>query len=101
MQASEPACPSLELRLREGEIEATGTAEGDVDAARRRELRREAGPAIRRAPGPGGVLRHAEPFALHPDQSEIAARGAIGMIALIEYRDTLPEPRQPPCQSGA
>src|SRR6266446_6186122 len=35
------------------------------------ELRREAGPAIRRPLGPAGVFGHAEPLDLHPDQGEV------------------------------
>src|SRR5258708_28315371 len=60
------------------------------------ELRCENGPAIRGPLGPTRVFGHAEPFALHPDQREVAAGGTIGDVALVEHDDALPEPRQPP-----
>src|SRR6266566_3745235 len=75
-------------------MEAARAVEGDIEPSLLLQVTREPGPAVRRASRPRRVFRHAEPFALHPAQGEIAARGAIGDIALVEHGDALTGTRQ-------
>src|SRR5205807_4702876 len=52
-------------------------------------------PFIGRLPGPALVMRRAVAFALHPDEAEIAARGAERDIAFVEQRRLQPGAGEP------
>src|SRR6185437_15509808 len=91
----------LELGFGKAEMESTRTLERHVEPGLFLQGLREAGPAIRGTPRPGGVFRHAEPFALDPDQREIAARGAVGDIALVEHGDATARAREAPADCRA
>ena len=71
----------------EAELQAAVLLEPDIDPGALAELGRERRPCRGRGAGPALVMRRAEPFALHPDEAEIAARGAKGDIALVDQRD--------------
>ena len=67
----------LELGFAETEMHAARPLVPDRDSGLSLELGGERGPFIRRAPRPALVMRRAVALALHPDEPEIAARGAI------------------------
>ena len=94
VQALERLRACLQLRLREGEMEPARTLEGDVQPGLDLQARREAGPGIGRTDGPAGVLRQAQPLALHPHQREVGARGARRGVAFVQHHDALAEPRE-------
>ncbi len=67
----------------------------DGDAGLLAELGGKAGPLVGREAGPALVMRRAETLGLHPDQAEIAARGAIGDVAFVHQREAESGARQP------
>src|SRR5690349_11678677 len=85
----------LELGLAEAEMDAARPLVADRNPGALPELGGEARPFIRRAPGPALVMGRAVAFALDPDQPEIAARGAVGDIPLVEEGGAKPGAREP------
>jgi hypothetical protein len=93
--------PALLLVVGEREHQPARPLMRDVDAGLVLERRCEGGPGVGRPHRPGRVGRHAEALRLHPDQREIPARGAIGIVAFVQDRHALAEPREAPGNRGA
>ncbi len=89
MQAAQRVGARLQLALRQAEAETAGPLEGNVETRRLLQLGGKTRPGVRRAHRPARIFGHAEPLGLHPDQREVAARGAHGIVALIEQRHPL------------
>ena len=96
VQALEQASAGLQLRLGERQGEAARPRERHVDARGLLELLREILPGVGGSLGPSRVVRHAQAFALDPDQREIGTGGAMGDIALVEHHDALMRARHAP-----
>ena len=71
-------------------MKAAGPLEGDVDAGLLLQRGRKPAQALDDRSVQAGIGRHAESLALHPDQREVAARGAEGAVALVEHGHALP-----------
>ena len=80
---------ALELVLGEARVEAARALEGDIDAGLLAQLAAKAVQASAERCVQVAYCGHADALALHPDQREIAARGAKGDVALVEQRDAL------------
>ena len=87
----------LEFGVRQAEREAAVLAQRDAAAEGFGQLRPDFGRAARPV-GVGGV---AEAFALHPDQAEIAAGGAVGDVPLVDQGDARTLPGGAPGDGGA
>ena len=92
MPTRSPCCARSEFGFAEAEVDAARPLVPDRDPGARVQLARQTRPVLGREPRPALVVRRAQTLALHPDQPEIAARGAIGDIALIEERHLQPGP---------
>ena len=66
----------------------------DIDPGALAELGGERGPFLGREPGPALIVRRAETFRLHPNEAEIAARGAESDVTLVDQRRFQPRARQ-------
>ena len=76
----------FQFLVAEAEVQTAGLLQRHVHAGGGLQRRGEAGPELRGLLGPTGIAGHGGAFALHPDQAEIAARGPVGDVALIEQR---------------
>ena len=85
----------FELGFAETEMHAARPLVTDRDPGLGLELGGKRGPFIRRAPRPALVMRRTVALALHPDEPEIAARGAKSDIALVEERRFWPARASP------
>ena len=90
-----PPRTRVQFLRRQAHVQAACLPQRDVDARLFAQQRRKPRPLARRALRPCGVGRHAEPFALHPDEAEVAACRPVRDIALVEQR----EPRAEVAQS--
>src|SRR5439155_3881352 len=86
--------PLRELFFAEAELQPAVALMPDGDASLLAEFGGESGPLLGREAGPALVMRRAEALGLHPDPAEIAARGAVGHIALIHQGWLEPGARQ-------
>src|SRR5713226_10366485 len=76
--------------LAEAELDAALLLQPDVDPGALAEPGGKQRPRRRRRSRPALIMRRADPLGLHPDEAEIAARGPIGNIALVEDDDSEP-----------
>ena len=76
----------FQFLVTEAEMQAAGLLQRHVHAGGGLQRRSEAGPELRGLLGPTSIAGQGGAFALHPDQAEIAARGSVGDVALIEQR---------------
>src|ERR1700687_4475937 len=76
--------PLRQLLFAETELQPAVALMPDGDAGALAELGSKAGPLVGRQAGPALVMRRTEALGLHPDQAEIAARGAVGDVALVD-----------------
>ncbi len=74
----------VEFRLAQAQMHAARLLKGEVKAGARGEVGGECGPLARRTARPALVPGRAKTLGLHPDQAEIAARRAVGDVALIQ-----------------
>ena len=81
-----PSAAFFELRIAEAEMHPARPLVADGDAGAVEQLGGERRPFVGGKPGPALVMRRAEALRLHPDQPEIAARGAEGDITLVDQR---------------
>ena len=83
--------PALrEFGLSEAELQSAVLFEPDRDPGALLQCGGQRRPFRGGGAGPALVMRRSQPLALHPDEPEIAARGAIGDIALVDQRDLEP-----------
>ena len=87
--------PLRDLLLAEAELQPAILLETDRDPGALLQCGRQRRPFRGGGAGPPLVMRRTEPLALHPDEPEIAARGAIGDIALVDQRDLEPVAPEP------
>jgi hypothetical protein len=79
-----------EFVLAEAKLQPAVLLEPDGDPGALLKFGREARPRHRRCPRPALIMRRTQALALHPDQPEIAARGAVGNIAFVEEGNAQP-----------
>src|SRR3984893_15777741 len=87
--------PGREFGLVETEMQPTRPMMPDGNPGLARQLLGESRPFIRRLPRPALVMWRSVPLALHPDEPEIAARGAERDIALIQQCRLQPSAGEP------
>src|SRR6202521_6102904 len=73
-----------QLRLAEAELDPTLLLEPDIEPGALAEFGSKERPFLGRTPRPALIMRRAKTLCLHPDEPEIAARGAIGNIAFVD-----------------
>jgi len=76
----------LELGLAETEMQTARSLVADRDPGLGLELGGERKPFVRRVPCPALIMGRAVTLAPHPNEPEIAARGAEGYVTLVEER---------------
>ena len=79
----------------EADVDAAGLRERDVDPRLAQQLGGEARPLGRRTLRPRAVGWQAPPLPLHPDQPEVAARGAMRVVGAVERGELRPQRAQP------
>ena len=86
----------LELLFAEREMEAAVALERHVETGLLAQLRGERRPRLGGLHSPPGVGRKPEPFALHPHEGEVRARGTLRHVAFVEHADTALQPAEAP-----
>ena len=84
-----------EIVFGDADVDAAAVLVRAVDTGFLFQLHREVVPQHRRLAAPALIFGHAQALALHPHQSEVAARGAECDIAFVEQRDLEAAPREP------
>ena len=100
LQRSEASDTLRQLFRGEAHVDAAGLRQCDVDPGLAQELRGEPRPLARRALRPRSVGCKAHALPLHPNQAEIAARGAMRDVAFVEQRELRPQRAQPERDRG-
>jgi hypothetical protein len=90
-----------ELRLAEAKNQAARLVQRNVRSGGLLQRAGEARPKVGGAAGPVSIGRHAGALALHPDQAEIAARGAKRNVSLVDQRGAGAGARGAPGDSSA
>jgi hypothetical protein len=90
-----------ELRVGVAQREAADLLETDLDAGDVKQFRCKLRPYLSRAAGECRVGTKGAALALHPHQSEVAAGGAMRVVALIDDRDLEFSPEEAECDGGA
>src|SRR5205823_3499271 len=86
---------------RQAHVHPATLAQGDVDTGEGREVGGEARPFARRLLRPYAVGGHAEALALHPDETEVAARCAISHVTFVDNCEARAEVAQSERDCGA
>ncbi len=87
-QPRHPFGAPVEFARRQAHVQAARLPQRDVDAGFLAQQRGQPRPFARGRLRPSAVGRHAEALALHPDEAEVAARGAMRDVAFVEQRET-------------